>query len=390
MTTLLDGLNALSDQALLCEVRIAAHRERMDTARLIALLTEVDQRRLYLGEGCASLFTYCTQVLHLSEHASYGRIEAARAARRFPIILEVLAEGAITLTTVTLIAPHLTVENSSTILRASRHRSRRDVERLMATLRPEPDEAPRIRRVPVAPARAGGRAVATVVAPTLSLLAPAASVASPDQPAPEPPLPPAPPPAARPRVAPLSPDRYKIQCTITDATHDKLRRAQDLLRHAIPSGDLATILDRALSVLLADLERAKAAATDRPRQVCAASGSRHIPAAVRRAVWQRDGGQCAFVGAAGRCTERGFLEFHHLEPYATGGPATVENVALRCRAHNLHEAEHYFGNRLPLIRETRPGYAANPVRTEFVRPIRSRLAAGPLSQMFHHAIDFEG
>jgi len=70
-------------------------------------------------------------------------------------------------------------------------------------------------------------------------------------------------------------------------------------------------------------------------------------------VWKRDGGQCAFVGTEGRCTERGFLEFHHLQPYAVGGQAVVQNVELRCRAHNLHEAEQYFGRRLPLlVRET--------------------------------------
>jgi hypothetical protein len=74
---------------------------------------------------------------------------------------------------------------------------------------------------------------------------------------------------------------------------------------------------------------------------------------VKREVWKRDGGQCAFVGTHGRCAERGFLEFHHLEPYAVGGAAVVENVALRCRAHNVYEAERYFADRLPLLlRET--------------------------------------
>ena len=86
-------------------------REREATARLIALLAEVDERRLYLGEGCSSLFTYCTQALHLSEHAAYGRIEAARAARRFPVVLDLLSEASLTLTSVTLLAPHLTPTN---------------------------------------------------------------------------------------------------------------------------------------------------------------------------------------------------------------------------------------------------------------------------------------
>jgi hypothetical protein len=70
-------------------------------------------------------------------------------------------------------------------------------------------------------------------------------------------------------------------------------------------------------------------------------------------VWKRDGGQCAFVGKDGRCTERGFLEFHHVTPYATGGPTTVENLQLRCRAHNAYESEQTFGSMW--VREGRGG-----------------------------------
>ena len=168
-----------------------------------------------------------------------------------------------------------------------------------------------------------------------------------------------PPPPLRPAiVTPLAPERYKVQFTVSRATHDKLRRAQDLLRHSIPNGDPAAIFDRALTVLLKDLEQARLAATERPRAARpVASGSRHIPAAVKREVWKRDGGQCAFVGTQGRCTERGFLEFHHVRPYADGGASVVENLEIRCRAHNLHEAEQYFGSRLPLlVRESKPGY----------------------------------
>ena len=73
-------------------------------------------------------------------------------------------------------------------------------------------------------------------------------------------------------------------------------------------------------------------------------------------MWTRDGGQCAFVGAEGRCAERGFLEFHHVEPHSVGGAPSVANLELRCRAHNLHEAEHFFRGRLPLLRETRADY----------------------------------
>jgi hypothetical protein len=124
----------------------------------------------------------------------------------------------------------------------------------------------------------------------------------------------------------------------------KLRRAQDMLRHAIPDGNPAAIFDRALTLLLMHLERTKLAATDAPRPVRPTRlRSRHIPASVRRAVWARDEGRCAFIGFEGRCAERGFLEFHHLVPYAAGGEATIETVALRCRRHNQHEAELEFG-----------------------------------------------
>lgn len=107
----------------------------------------------------------------------------------------------------------------------------------------------------------------------------------------------------------------------------------------------------ALSALIDQLEKQKYAATSRPRELRAgAPGALHIPAAVRREVWSRDGGSCAFVGARGRCTERGFLEFHHLVPFAAGGGPDASNIELRCRAHNLYEAKLFFG--AEMVRES--------------------------------------
>jgi len=105
------------------------------------------------------------------------------------------------------------------------------------------------------------------------------------------------------------------------------------------------VIARALKVLVRELEKEKIAATDRPRNGRGTDPrSRHIPAEVKRQVWKRDGGQCAFVAHNGRrCIECGFLEFHHVEPYADGGKATVDNLELRCRAHNGFEADLHFG-----------------------------------------------
>jgi 5-methylcytosine-specific restriction endonuclease McrA len=149
-------------------------------------------------------------------------------------------------------------------------------------------------------------------------------------------------------VTPLSPERYQIRFTASAEMREKLRRAQEQLRHAIPTGDPAEVFDRALTALLEHLARTRVAAMRSPaaerKQRVLTAGSRHIPARVKRAVWLRDGGQCAFVAATGqRCRERGFLEFHHRRPYAVGGEPTVGNIELRCRAHNLYEADVFYG-----------------------------------------------
>ena len=153
-------------------------------------------------------------------------------------------------------------------------------------------------------------------------------------------------PATRPAiVAPLAPDRYEFRFTGRAATREKLRYAQDLLRHALPSGDMGEIFDRALDVLIEKLEREKFAATEKERAARPTGRySRHIPARIRRAVWKRDGGRCAFVGDRGRrCDARSPLEFHHIRPDAASGPPTVGNISLRCAAHNRYEATVYFG-----------------------------------------------
>jgi 5-methylcytosine-specific restriction endonuclease McrA len=127
---------------------------------------------------------------------------------------------------------------------------------------------------------------------------------------------------------------------------------QDLLRHTVPNGDPAVIFEKALTLLLAELERTRLAAASRPQPSRGTDGaSRHIPAAVRRSVWQRDGGRCAFNGSHGRCTETSFLEYHHVVPFAEGGDASTSNIELRCRAHNQYEADLWVGaSQWPAVR----------------------------------------
>jgi hypothetical protein len=364
-TDILSSLRQLSDADLVGRVKDLAAREHGVTALLVAHLAELDTRDVHLRAGYSSLFCYCRDALALSEHEAYNRIEVARAARRFPVILEMLAEGVVNLTTVRLLAPHLTPENHRCVLDSARGKRKTEVEEIVAGLSPRPDAPSFLRKLPAAsptpPASSPGpEAVAAPVMASPALASSAAAVTFaqvtvapvPETSAPAIPAPLVPPPYPA-AVTPLSPDRYKLQLTIGGDTLEKLRLAKDLLRHAIPSGDDAAILDRALTALLAELARKKSADVQRPRRSGGtAPGSRHIPAEVRRAVWRRDLARCGFVGTNGRrCRERAFLEFHHLKPHAVGGETTVTNVQLRCRAHNGYEAKAYFVHRRELVPE---------------------------------------
>jgi hypothetical protein len=141
-------LECLSDAMLIAETKRAAETERRSTAELLALLNEVERRRLHLALGHSSLFVYCVRALHLSEQTAYSRITAARAARRYPQLLPLLAEGALTLSSVGILAPHLTDDSLEPLLEAARFKSTRDVERLIASLHPQPDIPASVRALP--------------------------------------------------------------------------------------------------------------------------------------------------------------------------------------------------------------------------------------------------
>jgi 5-methylcytosine-specific restriction endonuclease McrA len=325
--------NALTDRELLARLNALAANERSAVVELVAHLAALDARpSLYAAEGYGSLFSYCTGALRLSEDAACNRIEAARACRRFPAILEDLARGTLSLTSVRLVARHLTADNHASVLTRARGRSRREIEALVAALAPQPDIAASVRKLP-APA-------SVLVAPPLLIQgsAPAEPVLAPATPHPAP------------IVRASAPARYRMQVTIGEAAHDHLRRLQALLRREVPSGDPAVIVERALATLVKQVEKTKMASTDRPKTPIrpgtdrGTSRSRRIPADVRRAVWIRDGGRCAFVSRSGvRCPELAFLELHHRHPHALGGPPTIANIALRCRRHNEYESEAVFG-----------------------------------------------
>jgi hypothetical protein len=353
------SLSHLSDQTLLRDLAALVAQDRTTTAALLAHIAEVDARKLYLPAAYPSMYLYCVHELRLSEDAAFKRIQAARAARRFPALFEALADGRLHVSGVCLLAPYLSEATAEELLAAATHKPKSEIEQLLAERFPRPDVPTRwgaigsLATLPdaqLAPGQVGTRTEQLAPGPVEQFEQDATghveAQLSPgivDGPTAQ--LAPGQVEAQRPRVTPLSPDRFALQLTIGRSTHDKLCYAQALLGHQVPSGDLAQVLDRALEALIVALEKRKFAATSRPcpGQRRTRSG-RYIPAAVKRIVWERDGGRCSFVSEAGqRCPARTRLEFDHLDPVARGGQATAARLRLRCRAHNQYEAERTFG-----------------------------------------------
>jgi hypothetical protein len=336
-----------------------------NTALMLAHIAEVDARRLYRAAAHASMFSYCVSELHMSEETAYRRIRAGRAARRFPAIFDLVADGRLNVTAVVLLAPHLVSGNAGELLAAAVHKTRKDIELLLAEHFPQPDVPTLLRRltpggplsstpgqsettadatstpvdpsaVPLSYAQTEPLALAPVVPSNMPIQAgdmePLASAAT---------SVPAPSPA---KLSPLSAERYALQVTLSRTAHDHLREAQALLGHSLPSGDISAVLERALGEMVQRLRKQKFAETARPRPQDSAAHGRHIPAAIRRAVAARDGGRCTFVSARGkRCDETSRLEYDHEVPVALGGETTVANLRLRCRAHNQYAAECVYG-----------------------------------------------
>lgn len=331
----------LSDAVLLRDLAALAVQDRRTTASLLAHIAEVDARRLYVPAGFPSMHAYCVQELRLSEDVALKRIQAARAARLFPAIFEGVGEGRLHVSGVCLLAPYLTAENAEALLEEASGRRKSEIETILAKrFPPLTEEVPQTFRtlasVPwsarLAPALGVDDPTSTGRGDQATLVGSVGTVEH----------------APGHVHAPRSEGRYVLQVTVDENLREKLRHAQALLSHAVPSGDVAEILDRALDVLITSLEKRKLGVGGKPAAERLARGRRrYVPAHVRRAVWERDGGQCTFVSVNGRrCESRKFLEYDHIDPVARGGEATIERMRLLCRAHNQYEAERIFGAEL--------------------------------------------
>jgi len=346
-------LESLSDDDLLSRLASVASQARRVEVDLVAHIAEVDLRRLWARFACPSMFVYCTRILHLAEGEAFRRIRVARASRRHPILLEMLADGRLHVSGISVLVPILTSENRDSLLSRAVHRTKREIQKLVVERHPRLDVPPVMRKLPNKPiAQTPGEQSRTPPGtPSVDLTTGTESNSQPvsdstlalfSDPAPRGPV------THVPVVEPLSLSRYKIQFTAGQELHDDLERLRALLRSEVPDGDLAAIVGRAVRELRNRLEARRFGLTHAPRKALATTStaptSRQAPAAIRRAVYQRDASQCRFVDEQGRrCPERHQVEYHHGHPFGLGGDHDVENVRLMCPAHNRYLAEIDYG-----------------------------------------------
>lgn len=327
-------LGELSGPDLVAKLRAICGDECRLVAEIVACLVDVDRHKLYLKMASSSLYGFCVERLGMSEGAAYRRINAARLVRQFPALLPRIARGELHLSGLVLLRKHFTDENVDDLATEVAGLSESKILELLARRAPRPAVPDRISAMPEAQAQV--------------------------------PLPSTPLPTARPqsrsRTEPLSPAAYLVQLTVSAETHAKLVEARNLLSHSVPDGNLAAVVDRALDVLLDRLRRDRLGTGARSRaEVKSDPGA--VSRADRRAVFERDGGQCTYRSEDGeRCPARSLLQTDHVVARALGGCGDPSNLQLLCGPHNRLKAQQELG----------------AARMEAKRARRTRKARGPV------------
>ncbi len=351
---------SLDSTALSRRLGELAGQERQVQVEFLLHLDEFDRRRLWAEAGYPSLWEWCLRVLHLREGAAGRRIAAMRVLRRFPMLADALRDGRLCISTVALLGPILTEESCADLIARAAYLTKAETEHLVVSLQPRtaPKEGLRL----LSPSRA--------VLPPSS----AAQLSSAAQPRETPPSQQEPPTltnppdhgcspaiarrASRATLEPVSADTYSLRATVDSAFKKDLDQLKALLAHKFPEGDLGSVLREAVQSALEKHGKRKGAVEPSRKRKSpppeeravdedarpSSRGRAPIPAAVRREVWKRDGGQCAWRSEDGhRCGTAWKLEVDHIVPAAFGGPSTIDNLRLACHAHNQLHADHTFG-----------------------------------------------
>lgn len=315
----MDDLRRLTDAEVLSRMDELASHERDAVADALACLAEVDRRKCYASLGYSDLFEYAVAHLKYSRGAAYRRVHAARAAERYLELYQDLREGTIPLSIVALLDDHLSggKTDQETIAGCRGKTSRQAEEWLASRQSPAPPVPDRVRVRPPMP---------NAQEDLLSAMSGAQGQG---------------PSALAPRPQPT----YEHTFTASARLHRALERLKEVLASKYPLGSLGEVLTEAVEDYLSRHDPSLNLAEELPEAAKdAVSTTRHIPRAVRDAVWSRDGGRCTFVSAGGRrCECRRALQIDHIIPFSEGGKTTLSNLRLLCPEHNQLERRRKLG-----------------------------------------------
>ncbi len=344
--------NARESSAHLAEL---LRRERHAMADFVIALAEFDRQRLWVELGYSGLFPFLHKELGLSKAAAYFRKAAADLVRRYPEVVPPFRDGRLCITAVVELAKVITPENREEVLPRFFHCSKREAKAVSAALAPEAAPPRRDVVTAIQTVRSDESTPQLVrldepipresVAAFASIPVPAPSTA-----------------VKRGAAEPLTADLRRLHVTVSTRFVEKLDAARAALSHSHPVGTAEEILEAGLDLVL-DRAAKKKGLVEKPREIPRPSQPSHVPAHVRRAVWERDGGRCRWpLASGGFCGSTLRLEFDHVVPRAHGGSSTVENVRLLCRVHNDVAARQALGDSCMdrFTRRAKPAASARP------------------------------
>jgi hypothetical protein len=320
------NLKSISDSELLLSTKRLACEEKRIGIEVLHHLKEVDVRKLFASIGFSSLFAYCTEELGYSEGGAYRRISAMRLLTEVPQYEAKLKEGTVSVATLSQVQSFLVQE-----------------KRQLGKIYSQDEKMELLAKVEGKSAHQTERVLATI---------------SPQS-------------ARTEKARVINEDETEIRFTASRELMFKIERLKNLLGHRPEAQSYAGLIEelvdlgiKKLDPLEKPIKFEKPVKSDQslkldrtestpqsslpPVEVAPSEGkspTRFIPAAVKRAAWRRDGGQCTYQDpkTGRRCESRHALQFEHIQPFARGGKSSFENLKLLCPAHNQYMAVQIYG-----------------------------------------------
>ena len=306
-----------SDQELIQNLNLCALNEKKYLALFIAYLAEVRKRELHFKLGYKSLMEYCQEVLKLDQGQVWVRSQTAGMALDYPLVLELIAQGELTLTSASLIAPVINQDNADEIFERCRGKSKREVEEVLVCYQPKAELKPSIK-----PAQRDLFSKVGAVSQEIVTSSPVITQQ-----------------LKKAEIKPVNENRFNFKFSASASLKKKIEQLAQLL-NLDPVGDLERVLEFATEVAIKEKteKQIKEKKGAKPKVI-----KRKPPQAVKRLVFKRAGYQCEQKGPDGRrCTAKYNLQIDHIRPWALNGDHSLLNLRILCKAHNLYKSRRDF------------------------------------------------